>query len=366
MPFAYTLEHREHDLNYSKTVDNLFLPNFCDVRMVLALVVIAQLLAFVLILGPYNSSDRWTDLSLISLFIQWIALTSAALLCLSRPLLRKVGNITAACLSYILLIAVTVLISEVMYWLLQSNAFSAVASAPWHRDFLLRNIGISAIVSAIALRYFYVQHQWKKNLESETNSRIQALQARIRPHFLFNCMNTIASLTRSQPQVAEATIQNLADLFRASLGDSQLRVPLCDELELSRKYLQIEQLRLGERLNVVWNMSDVPQDALIPSLTVQPLAENAIYHGIERLSEGGTIRITGRQEKNLIHIIVDNPVLQSNASARAQGNGMAMQNIRQRLEAYYGNQGKLVVGHPNKHSGRYVVQISFPYVRSTT
>lgn len=353
-------------MNDSKPTDNLFLPNFCGVYRVLALVVIAQLLAFVLILGPYNNSDRWTDLSLISLFIQWIALTSAAVLCLSRPLLRRVGNVTAACLSYILLIAVTALISEAVYWLLQSEPLSMSVPVAWHRDFLLRNIGISAIVSALALRYFYVQHQWKKNLESETRSRIQALQARIRPHFLFNCMNTIASLTRSQPLVAEATVQDLADLFRASLSDSQLRVPLKAELELSRKYLQIEKLRLGERLDVVWDMDDVPQEALIPSLTVQPLLENAIYHGIEPLPEGGTIRIIGRQEKNLIHIIIDNPILQGNTARGAQGNGMAMQNIRQRLEAYHGNQGKLVVGHPNKHSGRYVVQVSFPYVQSTT
>lgn len=334
--------------------------------MVLALVVIAQLLAFVLILGPYANNDRWTDLSLISLFIQWIALTSAAVLCMSRPILRKVGNITAACLSYILLIAVTVLISEIVYGLLQSEAFNVSVSGSWHREFLLRNVGISAIVSALALRYFYVQHQWKKNLESETSSRIQALQARIRPHFLFNCMNTIASLTRSQPQVAEATVQDLADLFRASLSDTQHRVPLHAELELSRKYLQIEKLRLGDRLSIAWEIDDLPQDALIPSLTVQPLVENAIYHGIEPLPEGGTIRISGRRDKNLVVITIDNPILQSNAPMRAQSNGMAMQNTRQRLEAYYGKHGKLDIEHSENSSGRYIVHVSFPYLRSTT
>ncbi|MEO5574008.1 MAG: histidine kinase [Gammaproteobacteria bacterium] len=352
-------------MNDSKPFDNLFLPNFCGVRMVLALVIIAQLLAFVLILGPYNNTDRWTDLSLISLFIQWVALSSAALLCLSRPLLRKLGNIPAACLSYILLIAITALVSEAVYRLLQNEALNVWVPITWHRDFLLRNIGISAIVSALALRYFYVQHQWKKNLESEANSRIQALQARIRPHFLFNCMNTIASLTRTQPQVAEATVQDLADLFRASLSDSQLRVPLSAELELSRKYLQIEKLRLGERLNVVWEMDDVPQDALVPSLSIQPLVENAIYHGIEPLPGGGTIRISGHKDNKLIHIIIDNPLLPSEVPARTQGNGMAMQNIRQRLEAYYGKHGKLRVEHTDKYPGRYVVQLSFPYLPST-
>src|SRR3990172_6784118 len=197
-------------------LDDLFLPNFCRVRMVLALVVIAQLLAFVLALGPYGNADRWNDLSVISLFIQWTALTSGALLCVSRPLLSKLDNAHAATLSYILLLAVTVIMSETVYRLLQSSFFGMVLSGQWHRDFLLHNLGISAVVSAVALRYFYVQHQWKKNLESEAVARIQALQARIRPHFLFNSMNTIASLTRSQPHIAEATVQNLADLFRAS------------------------------------------------------------------------------------------------------------------------------------------------------
>ncbi len=354
---------REEKLSPSKTADDLFLPNFCGIRMVLALLVIAQLLAFILVLGPFGNDDRWADLSVVSLFIQWTALVSCGLLCLSRPILRKVGNITAACLSYILLIAVTALISEGVYWLLQSEIFNVSLSATWHRDFVLRNTGISAIVSALALRYFYVQHQWKSNLESESNARIQALQARIRPHFLFNCMNTIASLTRSRPQLAEATVQNLADLFRVSLSDTQQRVTLSAELDLSRKYLQIEQLRLGERLTVVWDMDDVPSDALIPSLTLQPLLENAIYHGIEPLPEGGTVLICGRLENKLIHIAIENPVLPNAASTRPQGNHMALHNIRQRLEAYYEKQGKLAVEAAGEQ-GRYVVHISFPYLRN--
>ncbi len=350
-------------MNPSKAADDLFLPNFCGVRMVLALLVIAQLLAFILVLGPFGNTDRWADLSMVSLFIQWTALASCGLLCLSRPILRKLGNITAACLSYILLVAVTALISEGVYWLLQSEAFGISLPTAWHREFVLRNTGISAIVSALALRYFYVQHQWKSNLESEANARIQALQARIRPHFLFNCMNTIASLTRSQPQLAEATVQDLADLFRASLSDIQQRVTLSDELALSRKYLQIEQLRLGERLTVVWDMDAIPVDALIPSLTLQPLLENAIYHGIEPLPEGGTVLISGRLENKLIHITIENPVLQNAASARPQGNHMALHNIRQRLEAYYEKQGKLSIEAAGEQ-GRYIIHISFPYLRS--
>lgn len=340
--------------------DNLFLPNFCTVRMVLALVVIAQLLAFVLALGPYGSADRWNDLSIISLFIQWTALTSAALLCLTRPLLKRLGNNYAALLSYVLLLAVTFLISELAYRLLQSEIFGMALDATWHREFLLRNLGISAIVSALALRYFYVQHQWKKNIESEAKARIEALQARIRPHFLFNSMNTIASLTRSRPDIAETTVQNLADLFRASLSNSH-QAPLQAELELCKQYLTIENLRLGERLQVQWELSDVPGDALIPTLSLQPLLENAIYHGIEPLPEGGTVSIKAYRANQLLHILINNPVPANGTAARPSGNKIGLDNVRQRLQAFYGKQGELnVTSTPSHHT----IHLSFPYITS--
>lgn len=345
--------------------DNFFLPNFCGVRMVLALMVIAQLLAFILTLGPYGGADRWSDLSIISLFIQWTALCSAALLCLSRVWLRKLSNAYAAALSYILLLAVTTVISEAAYWLLRGGFLEIPLPPDWHREFLLRNLGISAIVSALALRYFYVQHQWRKNIESEGLARIQALQARIRPHFLFNCMNTIVSLTRSEPRIAEATVQNLADLFRASLGDAHEQVTLSAEWALCRKYLDIEKLRLGERLSVTWETDDTPDDALLPALTLQPLLENAIYHGIEPLPGGGVIVIKSSYQHGLIHISIDNPVMENAASTRP-GHKIGLDNVQQRLRAYYGAQGTVTVtGAGADNQWRHRIQLSFPYRRHT-
>lgn len=343
--------------------DDLFLPNFCGVRMVLALVVIGQLLAFILALAPAQHPDLWSNLSLISLFIQWTALSTVALLCLGRPWLGRLGNAGAAAASYLLVLTVTALLSEAAYWLLLSEGFATAQLGTWHWEFLLRNLTVSAIVSALALRYFYVQHQWKKNLQSEAEARVQALQSRIRPHFLFNSMNTIASLTRSNPQLAETAIEDLADLFRGSLGDARQRVPLQAELDLSHKYLHIEKLRLGERLSVVWMMDGVPQDALIPALTIQPLLENAIYHGIQTLPEGGVITIGGALEKDIIIITIDNPMPPYAQETSYQGNRIAVDNVRQRLEAYYGAQGKLVVDSGVNH-GRCQVRLSFPYTVS--
>ena len=162
--------------------------------------------------------------------------------------------------------------------------------------FLLPNVGIAAIVGALALRYFHVAHEWRRSVELEARSRIRALQARIRPHFLFNSMNTIASLTRSDPARAEEAIEDLSDLFRVSLSEARAQITLREELEVARIYQRIEQLRLGDRLQVRWKVADLPAEAIVPSLLLQPLLENAIGHGIEPLPEGGTVTIEGHAE----------------------------------------------------------------------
>jgi len=333
----------------------LFLPDFCAVRMVFAVAVIAQLLAFVIALvAAGRQGINWQDLGLISLFVQWVALTSAAVLCAGRRWLCRLSNRAAGTLSYLLLLGVTALVSEAAYWLGRYIGMPG----DWHANFLLQNIAVSAIVSAVTLRYFYIQHQWKRNLESEAEARIQALQARIRPHFLFNSMNTIASLTRAQPALAEAAVEDLSDLFRATLADARKRVPLEAEFELARRYLRIEKLRLGERLNVEWDTAELPLDALIPALSVQPLLENAIYHGIEACPEGGTIRIAGCCRRGAVELTISNPVAGEVRAARHRGNRMAQDNVRERLAAHYGGKGELRV---DADEGEYRVSLRFPY-----
>jgi len=340
----------------SQAID-LFLPDFCSIRIVFGVVVTAELLAFVLALAGTRSSFNVLDnLALTSLFIQWVALSCAAVLCVSRRYLCRLQETTAAAVSYLSLIAVTGIVSEVAWWLLAGSDDTAWGGS--HAVFLLRNLGISAIVSAVALRYFYIQHHWRRRMESESQARIQALQSRIRPHFLFNCMNTIASLTRSRPQAAEQAVEDLADLFRASLGDARHRVPLGEELALCRRYLRIEALRLGDRLRTEWDIDALPGDAMVPALTIQPLLENAIYHGIEPVPEGGVIRISGSRADGELCIVVDNPVGDSASASRRDGNRLAQENVAQRLTAYYGKAGRLQV---ESGAGHYRVFIHFPY-----
>ena len=157
------------------------------------------------------------------------------------------------------------------------------------------------MVTALALRYFYVTHEWRHNVELQAKARVHALQARIRPHFLFNSMNTIAALTRSNPARAEEAVQDLAELFRANLNEKRSQIPLAEEIDVARTYQRMEQLRLGDRLRVDWKVDSLPTDALVPGLTLQPLLENAIYHGVEPRPDGGVVTVTGRIQQGHDH-----------------------------------------------------------------
>jgi two-component system sensor histidine kinase AlgZ len=313
----------------------LFLPSFCDIRMVFAVVVIAELLAFVLVLAGYHI-EVWSHLGLVSLFVQLVALTSAAVLCMVRPLLARTGNTAAAISSYLLLLLITALISELAF---QTGGLGQPLTGNTdHPGFLFRNLGISAIMSALVLRYLYVQHQWRQQIQAEAQARVQALQARIRPHFLFNSMNSIAALTRSDPVRAEQAVQDLSDLFRVTLQEASERVTLDDEISVAERYLRMEALRLGDRLRVEWDIDRLPRKRWVPSLILQPLLENAIYHGIEPSPQGGRIRITGWAEGKRITIKISNPRAASGADAHRKGNQIALENIRLRLQLAFGEQ----------------------------
>jgi two-component system sensor histidine kinase AlgZ len=224
-------------------------------------------------------------------------------------------------------------------------------------QFLSRNLFIGLVVSAVALRYFFVTHQWRRNVEMRATARVHALQARIRPHFLFNSMNTIASLTRSNPALAEQAVQDLADLFRANLNEQRNVLMLAEEVEVAQIYQRIEQLRLGERLQVDWKIEALPRDALVPGLMLQPLLENAIYHGIEPRPEGGTVTVTGDVANKLITIVVRNPV--GEVGTGREGNQLALANIRERLSLMYGEQALVKSG---RFDSQYIVTLRFPYV----
>ncbi len=331
-----------------------FLPDFCGLRAVFAVVVLSELFAFVLVLADSASrADPWGSLALTSLFMQWAGLCSAALLCVTRNALARLG-VYAPTASYLLLLALVAALSEGAFLLLGDVARGSGLD---RGELLLRNLAIGAIVIALALRYFYVQHQWKRRLKAESEARLQALQARIRPHFLFNSMNTIASLTRSDPLAAEEAVEDMADLFRASLGDGRQLIPLAEELFLTRRYLHMEKLRLGERLAVEWSVDPAAEEVQIPPLTLQPLAENAIYHGIEPQPGGGCVTIRVQKAGGTVAIELTNPVAPPGGPSHSGGNRIALENVKQRLAAHFGDSAGL---QTTLAEGRFRVQLSLP------
>jgi len=343
---------------------SLYLPDFCTSGAALAIVLIVELTAVVLALAHESAAvGFWTDLSRTSLFLLWIGLAGAALLCwLKGPLNRlPVGRGSAAVL--VLITGLIASISACAFILgrssLVANAGASILFPAELTPFVLRNVGIGVVVTGLALRYFFVTHEWRRNIEMQATARVHALQARIRPHFLFNSMNTIASLTRSNPAVAEQAVQDLADLFRANLSDKRGTITLQEELEVARTYQRIEELRLGPRLRVEWKIEPMPRNALVPGLMLQPLLENAIYHGIEPDPQGGTVTVTGELAGDLITIVVRNPV--GDRQNEREGNRLALANIRERLELLYGGQGLVKSG---RFGTEYIVTLRFPHIES--
>ncbi len=337
----------------------LFLPDFCSIRIVFSVIIIAELLAFVLTLaGLSSTADGWTRLALLSLFVQWIGLSWAAVLCLLRRWFGRRGNDQlAGAVAYGAILLITALFSELAYWGARQLGGGLAIEAD-HFLFLGANLGIAAIVGFVVLRYFYLRHQLKLNIEAETQARIEALQARIRPHFLFNSLNAIIGLIRRQPRVAEEALEDLADLFRTNLESTGAAVPFTEELAIARRYLHIEKLRLGERLRVEWDLEQMPEDATLPALTLQPLLENAIYHGIEHLPEGGTIVCRARRRRRMLHLTISNPVPENRDGGR-NGHRLALENIRQRLLAHFDSEGRVRVEAGSDH---HEVTLSFPYI----
>jgi len=341
----------------------LLLPHFCAQRAVLAVLLIVTLTALVLALsGAGFGPAFWAELARNVLFLVWTGIAGATLLCAAREVIARQTALVGALMVLGIIVALVAAISEIVFRVMSSatlNPDDMLGTAPAeHWLFLARNVLIGLIVGGLALRYFYVAQQWRVNIESQARSRINALQARIRPHFLYNSMNTIASLTRSNPAQAEEAVQDLADLFRANLSEKRSMITLKEELESARIYQRIEQLRMGDRLRVRWDVNDLPMRALIPALTVQPLLENAIGHGVEHLDGGGEVIVEGSNVDGIVLLRVRNPMPLDNPQAKS-GHGIALDNIRERLVLLFGTRAEVTAG---REGDEYVVQLRFPEV----
>ena len=341
--------------------DRFALPDLCAPLAVFGVVLASQLLALLLTLaGQPGWFAFYSRLAQTALLLLWTGLIGAAVLCRLRQWLTRFAVPEGSVVTYLVVMACVMAVSETAFWLGRFLGAGPDLGGAWfptdHWSFLSRNLAIATLVMAPLLRYFYVSQQWQRNVRREAEARLNALQARIRPHFLFNSMNTIAALTRSNPVAAEQAVEDLADLFRASLRDGLQLIPLQEELEIARVYERMEQHRLGPRLQVEWRLGALPAAAEIPGLTIQPLLENAIYHGIEPSPQPGVISVFGESDGNFIRIAVTNPLPPAGLSSRP-GHGLALDNIRERLELAFGKDGTLTV---EAEPDRYTVTLVFP------
>jgi two-component system sensor histidine kinase AlgZ len=225
---------------------------------------------------------------------------------------------------------------------------------------LVRHLVFAIVAQFVLIGYFELRARALS--PAITEARLQALQARIRPHFLFNSLTAVLSLMRSEPRRAEAALEDLADLFRVLMRDNRDLTPLADEVELCRQYLELEQLRLGERLVIDWNVKSMPGDALVPPLVLQPLLENAVYHGIEPSAAPGVLSINIFLSRDEVHAILRNPYI-ANGARHVTGNKMALDNIRERLALHFDAEASL---ESRVSRDVYEVHIRMPYRTTKT
>ena len=220
---------------------------------------------------------------------------------------------------------------------------------------LARILALTALVVVTLLGYMRLRA--KAFSPALTEARLQALQARIRPHFLFNSLNAVLSLIRRDPKRAELALEDLADLFRVLMSDGRKFVRLAEEIALLERYASIEQLRLGERLRIVWEIDNAPQDALLPPLVLQPLLENAVYHGVEPGTGPGEVlvHIEGRGKRVLVRMV--NPFHPDHA--HRPGNRMALENLRERLQLFFDAEARMDM---RVAESRFEVEIEFPHI----
>lgn len=335
-----------------------WLPDFCRLPVLFWVVVAVEVavLTGVLVRLP-TVPQAWTSLFTASLFAQWLATLSVGALCRARPWLDRQPLLRSVLLA--LAIPVAVALVGASFTVMVDHVLGAGWTVPREDAlaFVLACAAVALLLGAALLRYFYVSEQWRVQVAAHAQAEVRALQARIKPHFLFNSMNSIASLVRHDPHTAERAIEDLADLFRAALGAGHGESTLGEELQLAERFLAIEQLRLGERLRTQWSLpGDLPRDLPMPRLILQPLVENAVIHGVARLDSGGTIEIGARVDGQVLRVDIRNPY-PAELSPREDGNRHAQNSIAQRLKHRFGTLAHMTT---DAREGYYGVTLWLP------
>lgn len=304
---------------------------FCRAYTLLMAILGGFGVALLLALAPGVQGGRLAYLGLEAFFILWVVVLTCGVLCLAKDILRRLSSGLVAWVAMLVLQGMS---------LAAGWGVCLVFGRAWGEDcgaFMLIVSAIAWVVGLLGLLSFAVYARMQHLALAAKEAELAALHARIRPHFLFNTLNAATALVHGHPEQAEGVLEDLAELFRAALAGPRL-VPLADELDWVRRYLAIESVRLEDRLRVRWIVPDPVPEVMVPSLSIQPLVENAVRHGVEPLRTGGEVVIAVEDQGEWVMVRVSNPLP---ASAPAPGHGMGLHNVRARLQALTGGRGRL-------------------------
>jgi two-component system sensor histidine kinase AlgZ len=334
-------------MSINQNANTSALPNFRNLGILLRILVIVDGMCLVVaLLGTSEPLALIEGLVDVSAQVQPILILSLLVLAATNDWLHRLRY----WYSIAALIANELALTAAVY-LLSQNLFRGTGALERYWIFTL-------LVTGLLIGYFDLRGRALS--PALTEARLQALQARIRPHFLFNSINAVLSLIRQDPKRAETVLEDLADLYRVLMADNRQLTPLTREIELAKQYLSIEQLRLGERLQIEWDIADMPPDALIPPLVLQPLLENAVYHGIEPRTEPGVITIRIYGDGTQVCVLLRNPYRKE--IDRHSGNRMALANIRERLALHFDAEASIKT---TAADDLYQVQILIPYLKGS-
>jgi two-component system sensor histidine kinase AlgZ len=332
-------------------------PSFCTWRLLFAVAVITQVAVVLLGMGR-GGLPSWQWLASATIYAQWLALFCASGMCVSSGWTSRFSARGAWIGSWLIAVMLSAAFSYAVSLSAGKDGAGLISDSV--AAFMLKSVFAVGLVTVVFFRYLLIRRKWRAELMAQAEARVQALQARIRPHFLFNSLNTIASLIPENPESAEAATLDLADIFRGSMRQADQPIRLSDELLLARQYLDMEKRRLGERLEIEWRVDELPQTASVLPLTLQPLLENAVGHGIQSHPDGGKISVYGRAEGDQVVVTIGNPVAAE--GSKSSGHGMALANISERLQLAFGSRARLLT---NQDADHFYTVLSLPYVEYT-
>ncbi|MDO8790179.1 MAG: histidine kinase [Sulfuritalea sp.] len=304
---------------------------------------------FSALLGTLAANREWrfffVEFLELAALIEPVTLASLALLSLAGASFVRLPKRLGAVLVILLVLLVTAAVRSLFaaLHLIEPDMAGFSRSSLW-------------VVIGVALLLGWFEISGRARSPALAEARLLALTARIRPHFLFNALNAVLGVMRSDPRRAETALEELADLFRVLMRKNADLVPLSEEILVARQYINLERLRLGERVRVVWDMTACPPDPLVPPLMLQPLLENAVYHGIEPSTQPGEIIVRFERKYSRLRLELSNPM--TAADGHTQGNQMALANIRERLMLFFDLEATMTT---QVSAGRFCVSIEFPY-----